>query len=264
MTKFPKIMGIVNVTPDSFSDGGRFFSKKKALEHSLKLIEDGADIIDIGGESTRPGAEPVSIDEELNRVIPLINEIKNLKPNCVISIDTSKAIVAEQAAIAGVKYINDITALGNDIEIAKIASKYNCGLILMHIQGTPRTMQTKPTYNDVVTDVFSYFEERISIAKKYNVKEIIADVGIGFGKTVMHNLELIKNLDYFHILKVPLMLGISRKSFIGKLFNIDNPIDRDSHTALFHSLILSKNLDIIRVHNVKVLSDLKKINKLVN
>ncbi len=258
---FPQIMGIINVTPDSFSDGGDNFTTESAYNKVIKMVENGADIIDIGGESTRPGANEVSTEEEIRRVIPLIKKVKATYPNLPISIDTTKAEVALEATINGANIINDISGLTFSPEIADIATKYNISIVLMHIKGKPRTMQESPTYQNCTEEVFDFLKERINYAKSRGVKNIIADIGIGFGKTTVHNLELIRNLNVFKSLGVPLLLGISRKRFIGELLGIDNPKDRDYATALIHALLLNKNIDIIRVHNVKLLSDLKKLNQ---
>ena len=258
---FPKIMGIVNVTPDSFSDGGLFLSVKEAVEQSLILIDDGADIIDIGGESTRPGANEVSEEDEFNRVIPLIEKLNKLRPEIIISIDTTKSNVAKAACDYGATIINDIGGLSINQDLANIAREYNASLILMHIQGKPRTMQQNPSYEDVTQEVFDYLKEKIELAKQFEVKNVIADVGIGFGKTLEHNLDLLKNHIKFKELDVPLCLGISRKSFIGKLLNIENPKERDIPTALIHALLLNAGADIIRVHNVKNITLLKYLTK---
>jgi dihydropteroate synthase len=259
MNTFPKIMGIVNVTPDSFSDGGLYYSHKNAVEHAIKLIHDGADIIDIGGESTRPGAESISTEEELSRVIPVIEGIKKEFPEIIISIDTTKYEVAQAAINEGAEIINDISGLKNSAELAKLAAENNITIILMHIQGEPRSMQINPVYENVVEDIFKILKERIEKARHVGLEKIIADVGIGFGKTLEHNIELIKNQSRFKALGVPLMLGISRKSFIGKIFNIEKPAERDVHTALIHALILDSDIDYIRVHNVEYISILKKL-----
>jgi len=254
---FPKIMGILNVTPDSFSDGGKFFNNEIAVQHALQMIEDGADIIDIGGESTRPGAAEVSLEDELNRTIPIIRELKRLKPETVISIDTTKYEVAKQAVEAGASIINDISGLKTDIRLAELAAKYNVSICIMHIQGTPRTMQSNPFYKNVVDDIYNFLNEKKEFALSLGVKDIICDVGIGFGKTVEYNLELLRNLDRFKSLGTKLLLGISRKSFIGKLLNIEKPEDRDIATAMIHSILLKHDIDIIRVHNVKLISQLR-------
>jgi dihydropteroate synthase len=259
--KFPKIMGILNVTPDSFSDGGKYFEKEKAIEHALEMAQDGADIIDIGGESTRPGAENISVFDELKRVIPVIKGIKKQLPDIKISIDTTKLLVANAAVDEGAEIINDISGLNFEPSLALLAAEMDISLILMHIQGTPGIMQKKPKYKDVFQDVYNKLEKKIDIANSYGVNSIIADVGIGFGKTLEHNLELLKNHIKFKSLGVPLLLGISRKSFIDKILNIEHPEDRDIPTALLHALLLNSGADIIRVHNVKLISMLKKLTQ---
>jgi dihydropteroate synthase len=256
---FPKIMGILNVTPDSFSDGGLYFDKENAIRQGLKLIEDGAEILDIGGESTRPGAAEVSISDELNRVIPVITEISKLKPGIPISIDTTKYEVAKEAVYAGAKIINDISGLDNDRRIAELAAQKNLCLILMHIQGTPRTMQKNPFYNNVIEDILNILKKKIEFARELGVKSISADIGIGFGKTLEHNLLLLKYHDRFRELGTPLVVGLSRKTFIGKLLDIEEPSERDFPTVLIHALLLYNNIDIIRVHDVSNICVLKKI-----
>lgn len=256
---FPKIMGILNVTPDSFSDGGLFFDPRAAILWGLKLLDEGADILDIGGESTRPGSEPVGITEELKRVIPVIEGIKKERPDAVISIDTMKYEVAKEAVDLGASIINDVSGLQNDVRIALLAAEKNCTLVIMHMQGTPKTMQINPKYQNVVQEVFDFLHSKIEVAKELGVKSIIADVGIGFGKTVEHNWELLRNLPKFYELGVPLLLGISRKSFIGKTLNIENPLERDIPTLLLHTLLLNYKVDYIRVHNVKPYQMLKTL-----
>jgi dihydropteroate synthase len=262
--KFPLIMGIVNVTPDSFSDGGNFFSKERAIEHALLLTDQGADIIDIGGESTRPGANEVSELEEINRVVPVISEIKRIKPDIKISIDTTKYNVALESVKAGADIINDISGLTFEPRLAEIAAEYDKELIIMHINGQPRTMQANPHYENVVKEVFDFLLEKIKFAKNIGVKKIISDIGIGFGKNLNHNLTLLQNIEKFKELEVPILLGISRKSFINHLLQIESPEDRDLPTLLIHTMLLSKNIDIIRVHNVKNIILLKKLHQAIH
>lgn len=251
-------MGILNITPDSFSDGGDYSNFSAALAQALRLIEDGADIIDIGGESTRPGAAAVDTETELNRVVPIVEALKKEKPECKISVDTTKLEVAAAAAAAGADIINDVSGLDFDVRLADTAAEYNLGLVLMHMKGTPGNMQNNPTYDNVVEDVFEALAEKIRTAKSRGVKKIIADVGIGFGKTLEHNRILLKNHERFEALGVPLLLGISRKSFIGNYFGISDPKQRDIETALLHTLLLNKRIDIIRVHNVALLARVKQ------
>lgn len=256
---FPKLMGIVNVTPDSFSDGGLYSHTKNAIEHALKLIEDGADIVDIGGESSRPNAEEISIDEELLRVIPVIEGIRKVNPAIVISIDTVKYEVARAALDVGAGIINDISGLNYDKRLAALAAEYNAGLIIMHIRGTPRTMQNNPVYTNVIHEVFDELAEKIAYAQSFDVKKIMADIGIGFGKTAEHNWILLKNLSKFDELGVPMVLGISRKSFLGKLLGIERAAERDTATALLHALLLKEKIDTIRVHNIEQIDILRKL-----
>ncbi len=255
--KFPDIMGVVNVTPDSFSDGGNFFDKSFAVKHALELIKGGADIIDIGGESSRPGAKPVSTKDEIKRVVPVIQEIMHIAPDCSISVDTTKYDVAKASLDAGAGMINDISGLEFDERLAGLAADYSAALVIMHMNGTPENMQQNPTYDDVVADVLDFLKKKTEIAADAGVKEIYIDVGIGFGKTLEHNFALLKNIDVFTNINAKLLLGVSRKSFLGTLTGIYNPEDRDTATALLHALLLRNNIDIIRVHNVKLVKMLK-------
>lgn len=266
MTKgisLPQIMGILNITPDSFSDGGNYHNTNLAIEKGLKMIEDGADILDIGGESTRPGAESVDTKTELGRVIPVINELKKRIPHKKISIDTTKYEVAREAIYAGADIINDISGLNYDIRLAELAAKENKALIIMHMQGNPRTMQAAPQYENVVSEVKQELASKIQVARRIGVKTIYADVGIGFGKSLDHNIELLKHHDEFEELGVNMVIGISRKSFIGKLFNLEEPVSRDVHTAFLHALLLDKNVAIFRVHNVKLHKELIDTSKIL-
>ncbi len=263
--RFPSIVGIVNVTPDSFSDGGRFPSAEAAVRHAMQLIADGADMLDIGGESTRPGAADVSETEELARVIPVIEGIRRQDGTIPLSIDTRKSGVAERALQAGATIINDVSAGRQDAGMFAVAARAECPLILMHMQGTPGTMQDRPEYDNVVATVFDFLHDRINDARAAGVENIIADVGIGFGKTLEHNLELLRNHAVFQHLGVPLMLGISRKRFLGTVCSIESPEDRDAATAMCHALMLNAGAAFIRVHNVRLLSQLKALtNSLLN
>lgn len=250
--RFPRIVGIVNVTPDSFSDGGKYFDQQRAVAHALELIDAGADVLEIGGESSRPGAEPVAVDEEIRRVVPVIEQIRQSHPTIPISIDTTKAVVAERALDAGATMINDISAGRFDPEMFSVAAERQVPIVLMHMQGTPATMQVNPHYSDVVEDILAFLHERINVARAHGIREIIADVGIGFGKTLEHNLTLLANLQRFAVLGVPLLLGISRKRFLGALSGIDEPSERDTVTALMHALLLNGPVEYIRVHNVRL------------
>ncbi|MCP5062033.1 MAG: dihydropteroate synthase [Ignavibacteriae bacterium] len=259
----PFIMGIVNATPDSFSDGGKFLHVSSAVEHSLKLIEDGADIIDVGGESSRPGAKPISIDVELKRVIPIIKEVIEKAPNTIISIDTTKSEVAEAALKVGAQIVNDISGGVLDEQMFNVVAKYKVPIIIMHMQGKPETMQDAPNYKNVVEEVSKYFEDRIRIAKEHNIKKIIIDPGIGFGKRVFENYELLKNINYFKSLNYPILVGLSKKSFLGKALNL-NVGERENATAIAESFAIQNGANIIRTHNVKNVSQIKSINSFLN
>ena len=259
ITKFPKLMGILNVTPDSFSDGGKFYSVNDALNHCKTMIDSGAEIIDVGGESTRPGADIISVEDELERVVPIIKEIHKSYPEVVISIDTTKFDVAKAALDSGASIINDVSGLNHDIRLLDLAIEYKAKLIIMHMKGNPRNMQIKPEYNNLIEEVYNSLKDKIDLCNKRNFFDLIIDVGIGFGKSLDHNLLLLKNLDKFNKLNAEQLLGISRKSFIGKLFNKNEAHDRDFETLLFHSLLLSANLDYIRVHNLNFINQLKKV-----
>lgn len=254
---FPLMMGILNVTPDSFSDGGLHFEKERAIEHGLKLLEDGADLIDVGGESTRPGSSPISTVEEQKRVIPVIDGIKKHKHDTIISIDTSKSETAKAAVSAGAIIINDINGLTTDTGLAEVASEFNLPMILMHIQGTPSSMQVDPHYENVLEDITLHLKNQINLAQSYGVDKVVADVGIGFGKTLEHNIKLLRCFPRFTKLGVPLLLGISRKSFIKMLLNIEDTKDRDIPTVLLHAMLARSGAAIIRVHNVQLHQKLK-------
>lgn len=245
-----RIMGILNVTPDSFSDGGQFVSEASACAQAEALIASGADILDIGGESTRPFAEPVSEEEELRRVIPAIRSIRRTH-SIPISIDTTKAEVARQALKAGADIINDISALRNDSDMLGLVQKTSVPVIIMHMQGTPGEMQVNPQYRDVVAEIIDFFQERLAWLESEGVarKRIILDPGIGFGKTPAHNLSILKHLAEFKSLGCSLLLGHSRKRFIGDITGL-SVADRDLPTAVVSALAATSGVDIIRVHNV--------------
>jgi dihydropteroate synthase len=246
-------MGILNITPDSFSDGGKFNSFDNALRQAEKMVEDGADIIDVGGESTRPGARSVGPKEEVKRVIPVVREIKK-RFKVLVSIDTYKAAVARQAVLeGGADIINDISALSFDPAMAGIVADLQTPLILMHIKGTPRNMQKNPRYRDVLQEICDYFQERIEYCCQSGTKEkkIILDPGIGFGKRLLHNIQIIKNLQTFKQFGLPVMIGLSRKSFLGLITGEENPADRESETLTANIVSILKGADILRVHDVK-------------
>ena len=246
------IMGVLNVTPDSFSDGGEFFSTGKAVEQGKRMTSEGAQIIDIGGESTRPGAEAVSVDEELGRVIPVIEQLR-ASVSVLISIDTSKAAVARAALDAGATIINDVTAGRADPEMFAVAAERNTALILMHMQGTPRTMQVAPRYDEVVREVANFFRQRYERALEYGVDgmAIAFDPGIGFGKTVEHNLSLLGHLECLRIQARPLVVGVSRKSSLGKMIASAKMEDRLAPTIAFTALLRERGANILRVHDVR-------------
>lgn len=247
----PLIMGILNVTPDSFSDGGKFLTFRNAVEHGERMAGEGADIIDIGGESTRPYSKPVSTEEEIGRVIPVIKKLRK-KISVPISIDTYKSKVAEESLKVGANIINDISALRMDSEMGRIAAKYKIPIILMHMKGRPQNMQEKPCYKNLVSEIISFLQHRVESAKKEGIDEnkIIVDPGIGFGKTVKHNLEIIRRLNEFKSLGRPLLIGPSRKSFIGKVLNLDVS-QRLEGTAAAVAVCVWNGANIIRVHDVK-------------
>jgi dihydropteroate synthase len=262
--KYAYIMGIVNVTPDSFSDGGQFIDKDKAVIHALEMIEEGVDIIDVGGESTRPGSEPVSEADELNRVIPVIEEILKRKPDAVLSIDTTKGRVAEEALNSGALIVNDISGGTFEPEIFNVVKEFNAVIILMHIKGKPKTMQSSPVYSDVVSEVYGYLAKQTQIASSKGIDKIIVDPGIGFGKRAEDNLTIIERLEDFKSLGFPIMIGLSRKSFIGNILNL--PVeDRDDATNALNLFAISKGARIIRTHNVKqALQTCKLFNTMIN
>jgi dihydropteroate synthase len=243
----PKLMGVVNVTPDSFSDGGLYLDPEAAIAHGRELARDGAEILDVGGESTRPGAAEVSVDEEMARTRPVVEGLTGVK----ISIDTSKLAVAEAAFDAGASIVNDVTALRRDPEIAGLCAERGADLILMHMQGTPRTMQVDPTYDDVVDDVKAFLFERTEVAIAAGIEEerVWLDPGIGFGKTLEHNMELLRRLRELGELGRPLVVGTSRKSFIGKVDGSDAG-DRLGGTIASSALASAEGADVLRVHDV--------------
>lgn len=246
----PLIMGILNVTPDSFSDGGRFFEKEKALEHSVFMIESGADIIDIGGESSRPGSESITVDEELSRVLPVVEWIRK-RFDIPISIDTVKSEVAKAALDAGALIINDISALNADSKIAELAAEYKAYLILMHMRGTPKNMQENTSYDDILSEISDFLTDAAHRAVNSGVHKnrIIIDPGIGFGKSAEGNYVILKNLDRFLKLNYPLLVGVSRKSFIGKALDLEVDERLEGSLAAACYAVLN-GADIVRVHDV--------------
>jgi dihydropteroate synthase len=244
------IMGILNVTPDSFSDGGLYFEKEKAVEHGLRLISEGADIIDVGGESTRPGSDPIPVEEELRRVLPVISGLRNKTKN-LISVDTSKSQVALAAIAEGADIINDISAFRNDPKMIAVVAQTRAPVIVMHMKGSPKTMQRNPYYENVLEEIKSFLEKKIEFAveKGLNREKIIIDPGIGFGKRFEDNLTLIRNLNKFTTLDRPILVGISRKSFIGKILDLP-PGEREEGTLASAILSVIQGAHILRVHEV--------------
>lgn len=251
----PCVMGILNVTPDSFSDGGKFLDTAHAVQQAMQLLDEGATIIDIGGESTRPGAPDVNLDDELNRVIPAIKAIR-AKSDSVISVDTSKAQVMEQAILAGADIVNDVRALQEPHALSTLAKYPDVAICLMHMQGQPRTMQSEPTYTDLLAQINLFFEQRISACETAGIKveQLILDPGFGFGKTLEHNFEILAKFNAFNKFALPLLAGLSRKSMIGNLLN--RKTDERLAGSLAGALIAAQNgAKIIRVHDVKETAD---------
>jgi dihydropteroate synthase len=244
------VMGILNVTPDSFSDGGLYINSDDAVEHALEMINDGADFIDIGGESTRPGSDIVTEDEELERVIPVIKKILSAEPATVISIDTTKSKVAEEAIKNGAKIVNDISAATFDEKMLAVVKMYNASVALMHIKGTPKTMQQNPYYENVMEEINDFLFERTEAAVELGIKNIFVDPGIGFGKRIEDNFEILRRLEDLKSLGYPIIVGASRKSFLGKTLNLDIT-ERDTATAITESIAVKNGARIIRTHNVK-------------
>jgi len=245
------IMGVLNVTPDSFSDGGLYAGHDAAVGHARSMAAQGADIIDIGGESTRPGAEPLTEEEELRRVLPVIERISK-ELTVPVSVDTYKARVAQKALAAGASLVNDISGLRFSSDMARVVADHDAAVVLMHIKGTPRDMQANPVYGDVIVEIMDYLEESAAIALKAGVgsDRILIDPGIGFGKTVQHNLEIIDRLDEFKTLGFPVVIGTSRKRFIGTVLNIAEPKDRVEGTAATVAIAIQRGAHIVRVHDV--------------
>jgi len=262
-TKRTLIMGVLNVTPDSFSDGGKFLGADLAVEYAREMARVGADIIDVGGESTRPGAAPVSAEEEMLRVLPVIERLRDV----VVSVDTTKAVVAEQALAAGARIVNDISALRFDSRMVEVVRDAGAGVVLMHMQGTPQTMQENPHYDDVIAEVRSFLAERVAFAESHGLKksQIAVDPGIGFGKTVAHNLQMLARLGEFGLLGCPLLVGTSRKSFIGKLLGQREAGRRPGMdgrlwgTAATVAWAVAQGARIVRVHDVAEMTDVVRM-----
>ncbi len=250
--KHPLIMGVVNVTPDSFSDGGQFIDTDKAVAHGLRILEEGADILDIGGESTRPNAVPVTPEQEQARILPVIEGIKAVAPNAVISVDTRNANTMQKSIECGADIINDISALTHDSEALNVISKAQIPVILMHMQGTPETMQDNPTYNNIIEEIYQYLENRIKACEQSGIARhmIAVDPGIGFGKTLEDNLKILNNLKKFKDLEVAFLLGASRKSFIEKICPNTPAQDRLAGSLAAAIKGVEAGVQIFRVHDV--------------
>lgn len=251
----PKLMGVLNVTPDSFSDGNKYLDINRARDRIYIMYKQGVDIVDIGGESTRPGSDSVSETEELNRVMPIIEAALESFPKLNYSIDTTKYEVAKKALEAGVKIINDVSGLRKEPRLAELAAQYNAHLILMHSKGNPKTMQQNPYYEDVVAEVCDFLKQQCEFAQKRGVKKIILDPGIGFGKNLTHNLKILAHLDKIAEIGYPVLVGASRKSLIGNILN-NRPVDkRLIGTIATHYDALTKGANILRVHDVAEAKD---------
>lgn len=262
----PLIMGILNVTPDSFSDAGKFFTPEAALNHARAMADAGADIIDVGGESTRPGSRPVGLDEEIDRVLPVIARIKE-ETGALVSVDTSKEEVARQAVEeGGADIINDISALRFSERMAAVAAELDVPVVLMHIQGTPETMQRAPAYADVVAEISDYFQERIDYAQGRGVKreKIILDPGIGFGKRLEDNVAIVRQLRRFAAFELPLLVGLSRKSFLGLLGGEKSAERRDAETVAANLVAVRNGASILRVHDVAATVKALKVWRALN
>lgn len=248
----PQIMGIVNVTPDSFSDGGQFAGTDAAIAHARQMVQAGAAILDIGGESTRPGSDAVGVDDEIARILPVITGLRDQGITTPISVDTRKAAVARAALAAGADMINDVSALGYDRDMAQVVAAGGAGLCLMHAQGDPKTMQDDPRYDHVLLDVYDFLEDRIAQAEAAGIPRarISVDPGIGFGKNVGHNLALLARIGLFHALGCPILLGVSRKRFIGTLADVADPKARMPGSLAVALAGLAQNVQILRVHDV--------------
>jgi dihydropteroate synthase len=255
----PLIMGVVNVTPDSFFDGGRYLDAEAAVAHAVRLVEEGADLLDVGAESTRPGADIVNEADECRRAIPVVAAVARAV-TVPISIDTSKAAVACAALEAGAVLVNDVTALRGDPAMVDVVARTGAGIVLMHMHGTPRTMQQAPHYDDVVGEISEFFEERIRFAVAHGIvrRQIILDPGIGFGKLLVHNLTLLAQLHSFEQFECPLLVGVSQKAFLGQL--VDRPVqERQWATAAAVAMAVDRGAGILRVHDVKTMKDVVQV-----
>jgi dihydropteroate synthase len=253
--RFPRptlVMGVLNVTPDSFSDGGKFLALEAALERAAQMLREGADVLDIGGESTRPGAASVPVEEEIRRVVPVIQQLAS-RTQVPISIDTQKPDVARAALLAGASIVNDIAAHRTDDAMRSVVAEFRAGYVAMHMQGTPQTMQQAPTYSDVVREVDAFFAERLTQLEARGVRreQVALDPGIGFGKTLEHNLALLRALPRFAQQGRPVLLGVSRKSFLGKLTGAESPAERLPGALACAALAVRAGVQVLRVHDVR-------------
>lgn len=258
----PRVMGILNCTPDSFSDGGRFNSIDLAITRLDTMVAEGATMIDVGGESTRPGSDPVSVDDELNRVIPVLEIALKKFPDIYFSIDTTKYEVAEAALDLGVDFINDVSGLRKEPRFVQLCSDYDAGIIIMHSVGDPKTMQLDPNYSDVVTEVRDFLRSKVDLCKDAGIRNIIIDPGFGFGKSLDHNLEMLRALNLIDY--VPVLVGISRKSMLGQLLNGRNTDGRLAATISAHFFALLQGAKILRVHDVQEAVDSVKVFEALN
>jgi dihydropteroate synthase len=249
----PVLVGVLNVTPDSFSDGGDFLDPAKAASHAAAMLDEGAGIIDVGGESTRPGSDRVTLEEETRRVVPVVEEILSERPDSIISIDTCRAATAEAALGAGARIVNDVTALRGDPRMAEVVAEARCPVVLMHMLGEPRTMQRDPRYADVVREVRDFLAERAehAVAAGVEPENVILDPGIGFGKTLEHNLALLRHLDELVALGFPVLVGASRKSFLGRITGVEEARDRVPGTVAANVIAYEKGANFLRVHDVR-------------
>ena len=252
---FPRptlVVGVLNVTPDSFSDGGQFFSIEAAMERAGQLLREGADLLDVGGESTRPGAAPVSAEEEIRRVVPVIQQLA-ARVQAPISIDTQKPEVARAALLAGASIVNDIAANRTDDAMARVVAEFRAGYIVMHMKGTPQTMQQSPAYADVVREVDDFFAARLARLEQSGVRreQVVLDPGIGFGKTLEHNLQLLSALPHFARHERPVLLGVSRKSFLGKITGTESVMERLPGALACAALAVREGVQLLRVHDVR-------------
>jgi dihydropteroate synthase len=258
----PLVMGILNITPDSFYEGGKHKDIDNALNHGAKMLEEGANIIDIGAVSTKPGAKEVSQEEEEKRLIPVLKKMTKEFPDAIFSIDTFRSSIARMSVDCGAQMINDISAGAFDKNMFRIISELQIPYIIMHIKGVPSNMQNDPIYKDVVKEVIAYFSEKVAILRKMGVNDIIIDPGFGFGKTVEHNYELLKKLEYFSFFELPLMVGFSRKSMINNVLGI-KPEDALNGTTVLNTIAIMKGANILRVHDVKEVVETVKLVKMI-